>query len=303
MNKLACCMGLAFGVSLIPMMGLAADTPQEQASMVVAGTITIDPHGAVTGYTLQDTAKLPPPVVQLIKETVPAWRFSPVMEKGVAVSASTGMSLRIVADIADAKHATISVAGESFGCAAGDSVEMSPALCPVGEEPSYREAKPPQYPFDAARMGAQGEVFLVLQVAADGHVLREAVRQVNLYVNSPDPAWCRKILANAALDAAKNWTFNAPAIGPGAGKHEWMVSVPINFTLSHHSGSSDPSSSPTNAPKWLVYLPGPVNHIPWVDDVAKDAAANGDAVAGSAPFIADGRFVLLKPTQRTAPGA
>lgn len=304
MNKLTCGLGMALCVLALPTVAAAADASRQQASMVVAGTITVDPQGDVTNYTLNDAAQLPPAVVQLIKETVPAWRFKPVMRDGVAVNASTGMSLRIVADIIDAQHATIRLAGEYFGCAAGMSAELSAKVCPAGAYLSYRAVDPPKYPVAAERSLIEGEVFLMLQIGADGHVLQSAVRQVDLYTEADIPATARSLLAHAALDAAKTWTFNIPTRGASATAGKWVVNVPVNFTLKRPlqlPGDLNYVRPPNTL--WRAYIPGPVNPIPWVDDAAKGAAVHGDAVAGNGPFLADGRFVLLTPSAKAAPGA
>lgn len=298
--------GVVLGVLLLPTATLASDAPPvQQASMLVSGTIGVDPHGAVTAYTLQDADKLPPAVVQLIKESVPAWRFKPGVSGGVALSASTGMSLRIVANIADAQHATISLAGEYFGCPSGMSTKRSPMICPVGQYPSYRVVNPPTYPVAAARSGIEGKVFLVLQIGADGHVLQSAVRQVDLYTKKFFPASSRALLAHAALDAASKWTFNVPTRGAAAAAGKWDVNVPVTFDLER------PLQLPGDLnyvrPKhslWRAYFSGPISPIPWVDRATKaPPGMRGDAIAGNGLFMADPRFVLLTPPTQAAPGA
>lgn len=278
---------------LAPALAMATAAPQEEASIVVTGTITVNPQGGVAAYTLHDSAKLPPVVLQIIKQTVPAWRFEPVVENGVAVTASTGMSLRVVADVSDPQHATIRVAGENFGCAAGLASELLPAACTAGATITYRQATPPRYPVDAAGAGASGEVFLALQIGSDGHVIQAAVRQVNLYVKLSDPVEGRKLLADASLRAAKLWTFNVPSEGPAAAAGKWVVFVPVNYTLAKVNLFSDMTGTAPKAPLWRAYIPGPIHPIPWDGESTSGAAANADAVAGDKPFLRDGRFVLL----------
>lgn len=293
--------GLALATAMVfPVLAMATDAPHVQASMLVSGTISVDPHGVVTGYTVKDADKLPSAIRQLIKDTVPAWRFQPVMHDGVAVSAATGMSLQIVADFADPEHATIRVRGEHFGCAADMSAQQSSAICPAGAYPSYRAISPPRYPIAAERARIGGEVFLMLQVGADGQVLQSAVRQVDLYIEASDPASARSLLAHAALDAAKSWTFNVPTRGAAVKAGKWVVTVPVNFEMRL---AGDPIYVRSKHSLWRTYIPGPVNPIPWVDDAAKASGTHGDAVAGNGPFLSDGRFVLRTPSTHAAPGA
>ena len=267
----------------VPMLACASGTPVE-ASMVITGTITVNPDGSVRGYALDKENALPPYVLQIVQKTVPHWEFMPIKTDGKAVTAKTGMSLRIVADMTDAKHATIRVAGAEFGCDAYASRSL-PGECPPGAEVLPGKRTPPEYPVEAERMGVSGEVFLVLQVGRDGRVTQAAVRQVNLYRLTDDRAPLRRELAYASLKAARNWRFKVPTVGPEAAKQHWIVQVPVNYTL---RGSKSPGYG-----AWRAYVPGPVQVIPWSDDDATKAShGSADAVARDATFVKDNRFVL-----------
>lgn len=52
------------------------------ASMIVTGTIVVNPDGTVQGYSLDEQDKLPPSVVGLVSRTVARWKFKPVMADG-----------------------------------------------------------------------------------------------------------------------------------------------------------------------------------------------------------------------------
>jgi Gram-negative bacterial TonB protein C-terminal len=284
---------IALAMLSLPILSYASNTPVE-ASMVVTGTITVNPDGSVQGYTLHGQDKLPPVVSQIVKQTVPRWQFKPIVADGKAVTAKTGMSLRIVADMTDPKHATIRVAGAEFGCNAGagshlaDECDASPAL-------GYVNRTPPRYPMQAARRGVGGEVFLVLQVGPDGHVVQSAVRQVNLYAFTDDQKFFRKVLANAALQVARDWRFKIPTAGPEATARQWIVEVPVNFTMNRPRDScgSIPCSGSNNPYGWKAYIPGPVRDIPWSDEGAQRMSRSGtDAVARGTIFTRDDRFVL-----------
>lgn len=272
---------------LLPALALAAKGTAQENSMVVTGTITVDPAGRVAGYALREPDKLPPVVRQIIQQTVPTWTFVPILDDGRPVAAKTGMSLRVVATITDAEHATIRVASAAFGCEARQKSRL-PGECPAGTAVAYKHReRPPSYPTAALRAGLGGEVYLVLAIGRDGHVVNAAVRQVNLYSRISDAHFYRQAFANTALEAARKWTFDIPTTGPKAAKEHWVIQVPVNYSIGHASG--------VKYGQWNAYVPGPVQNVPWSDDDASGAARGADAIAGSAPFVRDPRFVLKTP--------
>lgn len=270
----------------MPTVAFAAGTPVE-GSMLVTGTITVNPDGGVRGYTVQGLDKLPSAVRQIIQTTVSRWQFVPIMADGKAVTAKAGMSLRIVADMVDAQHATVSIAGAAFGCDARPKSNL-PGECPVGTAVRYAHRDPPSYPMDALQARVGGEVFLVLQIGRDGRVSQAAVRQVNLYSVTDWPAHYRKVLANATLRAASKWQFSIPTTGPNAAKDHWVVQVPINYTL------GPCCSAPTHRyGQWNAYLPGPVQDVPWAhENVSGASRTSADAIVSGGLFVRDTRFVL-----------
>lgn len=186
----------------------AVATPVED-SMVVTGTVTVNPAGDVQGYTLYEQDKLPQMVRQIVQDTVPHFQFLPIMVDGKAVTAETGMSLRIVVKTtAGAKQGTIRVAAAEFGCDAGRARNLLPDQCPKGTSVSYVRRQSPNYPWAALQARVGGEVFLVLQVDRNGHVSQAAARQVNLYSLTDWPEHYRKILAEASLRAASKWAVH-----------------------------------------------------------------------------------------------
>jgi TonB family protein len=267
--------------------GMDATEHSVEASMLVTGTITVDARGGVQGYAVQDMDKLPPSVRQIIQATVPRWQFVPIMADGKAVAAEAGMSLRIVADMVDAQHATIRISGAAFGCDARPKSNL-PGECPTGTAVRYARRAPPVYPVDALKARVGGEVFLVLQVDRDGHVSQAAVRQVNLYSMTDWPSHYRQTLAKAALRAAAKWQFSVPTVGPNAAKDHWVVQVPVNYTLGPCC-----SAPPRRHGQWSAYVPGPVQDIPWDhEDAAGASRAGADAIASGGLFVRDRRFVL-----------
>lgn len=299
-------LGILLGLT-VPAVAFAATAPIE-ASMVVTGTITVNPDGSVKAYTIKDVDKLPPGARQIVQATVPHWQFKPVEVDGKATAATTGMSLRIVADIASDQSTSLRVSGAQFGCSAYQANSLLSMACPRDASVESIQRKPPQYPIYAARMGIDGEVFLVLQVDRSGHVAQVAASQVNLYVKTPDADYFRKVLADNSIAAARKWTFRVPTAGPQAARDHWIVRVPVDYHLGSwtpHKGSKRMCSATDTCDmrswpgygKWQAYVPGPKHDIPWANEAsAAGAQASGDALAaGSSFFVPDARFVLKTP--------
>lgn len=282
MKGLAC---LLLGI-LIAATASAAEV-HVQDSMVVTGTITVNPDGSVASYTVRDLDKLPPAARHIVQATVPKWQFAPIFANGKPVAAKAGMSLRIVADMIDKTHARVRIASAEFGCEAGRARKLLPDECPKGSSVAYAHRRPPNYPMEALQARVGGEVFLVLQVDRNGHVSRAAARQVNLYSVTDEPAHFRTVLADASLRAAGRWRFNIPTTGPEAAKDHWVVQVPVNYWIGF------PGSAPArHYGEWNAYIPGPVQDVPWAD---ADGRSSGgfDAIAwAGVPFVRDTRFVL-----------
>ncbi len=80
--------------------------------------------------------------------------------------------------------------------------------------------RPPKYPPQAARQHQQGKVLLKVLVGIDGHP-----EEVTIEKSSGS-----RLLDQAAIDAVKNWMFNAGSKGgkPSRG----YALVPIDFNLS-----------------------------------------------------------------------
>ena len=264
----------------------AAETPIE-ASMVVTGTITVDAAGGVASYTLHDQSKVPPGVVQIVQRTIKSWQFVPVVQDGKAVTATAGMSVRVVADMIDASHATIRVAGASFGCDAYQAKDLLPNTCQPGTTIAYAAngRRPPEYPIRALKEGLGGEVYLAVEVGRDGRVIRAEAKQVNLFNRIGTPAIFRKVFADSASAAAFMWRFEVPTVGRQASKDHWTALIPVVYTIGR-------SARPEYG-QWSAYIPGPVQDIPWAKDDAASHAGSADAIAGGGtPFVRDPRFVL-----------
>ncbi|MFT4197856.1 MAG: TonB family protein [Pseudoxanthomonas sp.] len=92
---------------------------------------------------------------------------------------------------------------------------------------------PPQYPPEAARQHVEGEVMLLLDVAADGTVTMAKVEHA-------EPAG---VFDQAAIEAAKKWKFT-PTVRNGRAVPD-RVRVPVSFRI---DDAPDPASPAATAP-------------------------------------------------------
>lgn len=258
-----------------------------EGSMVVTGWVQVATDGSVIRYTLDQQDKLPAPVVEVIQKTVPGWKFHPVMADGKPVVADAKMNLRVVALPQDKDQYIVHVSGASFSDG-GMNGDKEKANDEGNMDPSYKSREAPHYPIEAIQSPTNGTVYLALEIDHAGHVVQAVATQVDLRAirSEFDMRVLRRAFANASISAAKSWTFNVPQSGKFANKDDWTVFVPINFTI---NGSYVPQYG-----QWDVYVPGPVQPIPWEQDQIADGN-NADAIPGDGVFTPDKRFALLTP--------
>lgn len=237
--------------------GSCAETidPMAEASLTVEGKAMLNPDGTVASYTLREPEKLPPAVVDLVKQALPNWKFRFAGETAPAAPIEESMVLRIVATDVDAKHTTIRIEGAQFSTAAETA----------DERVVYNVHKAPMFPPRSLQARVSGTVYVLVRVGRDGTVLDAAAEQVNLhrYVEQDLMKVYRRDLADAAVTAIKRWTFTVPTAGPSAQLPYWYVRVPCNFYI------ANPGYDEHNGRKygtWALYVRGPRETIPWVQD-------------------------------------
>lgn len=253
------CMVLS-GVALAA--GPNAASKRVQASMLVTGTIEVAPDGSVAQYALDHPDELPPAVKGLLAKAIPSWKFEPVAVNGKPVIAKVAMSLRVVAKPLDDGDYSITVAATHFGDQSNGHVIKAV------------ERRPPVYPPEAIRERVTGTVYLALRVDAAGKVADAAAEQVDLGEIGSDvqmKQW-RDRLAWVSVSTAKRWTFS-PATD--AASPYRVVRVPVTFNLRINGYSTRVGYG-----QWNVYVPGPVQLIPWLDNKlmsgGADALPDGD---------------------------
>lgn len=281
-NTLGWALALAFcslpAIGQAPGAGKGNALAQAEASMLVTGDIAIDPAGHVTGYAIDDRAKVPAGVTELIDQSVPHWAFEPEQRDGSPVPAKATMRLLVVAGQADATHYRIEIRSAAF---------EDPTSSP-GSDVSSKQMKPPRFPQEAFEFGLSGTVYLRLKIDRSGRVADEIAEQVNLRRTGSArqmDTW-RAVLSRSALRAAARWTFNIPTTGSAARRDYWDVTVPVVYRFADSIASYG---------GWEPYIPGPHQAAPWADpdDVAR--AHSNEALADGSVHLVGSGLQLLTP--------
>ncbi|HEY0502287.1 MAG TPA: energy transducer TonB [Lysobacter sp.] len=230
---------LMLGAGLALAGGRTSLHERSELSMLVTGTIDIEPDGRVSSYALDRPEALPPAVKQVMDHVAPAWTFEPPQVDGKPVRARTAMTARIVAKRDESgKGFSVRVAGATFGKLAKD------------EFVSGKTLSPPRYPKVAGMSHASGTVYVVVRIGRDGRVEDALVERVNLTVIDSESGmkrW-RGMLGKAAVEGAREWTFNPPTRGAEVDAPFWLARVPVSFYV---------NNAPAPYGQWEVYVPGP----------------------------------------------
>lgn len=261
--------------------GRAAVRKQMEMSMLVTGSIDIATDGSVSAHAVDQAAKTPPGVLQLIGHAVPRWRFEPILVDGNAVPARVRMGLRVVAKKRDDGTYTLRIRSASFG---EGGVE--------GETVTRGRMDPPRYPMAAAASNVSGTVYLILKIGRAGIVEDVFDEQVNLTVLGTEVQMQRacRLLANAAKVAARNWEFRVPTRGEQADDAFWLLQIPVRFTL---KDVGEPPDFDPGYGTWEAYIAGPHSAAPWARDSASIQAPDALAAGGLYPTGSEPR--LLTP--------
>lgn len=246
-----------------------------ETSLLVRGTVHIDPQGRVERYQLEDRQQLPPVVDRVMARVAAQWRFEPMRHEGRPVPATAPMTLRLAARRDGSGAYQVRLASASFG----------------GPNERYGVRKklltPPRYPRDALMSGVGGAVYVVAKVRRDGAVEDVFAEQVNLRVVTSEQkqVFWRETLARAALSAARQWRFEPPVEGPYADAPHWLVRVPVEFRA--------PDAPRRRPGVWEAYVPGPRQPAPWLDP--GEAALGADALAAGSLHTVGAGPRLLTP--------
>ncbi|HJU07729.1 MAG TPA: energy transducer TonB [Rhodanobacteraceae bacterium] len=252
---------------------------QIERSMVVTGTVEVNPDGSVKSYTLDQQDKLLPEIIELITKAVPTWKFEPMADKTTPATAT--MNIRVIADKLKEDQYSLSICGVSFGAQHEN----------LNEWPHYKTRDPiPRYPDVALQRWVSGTVYVAVLVNRQGTVEKVDAMRVDLRAlgDRQIMGQLRRSLAQSALKAIAKWTFTVPTKGPYVNEDHWMVRIPVNFKIA----GRDPDTIPYG--HWDAYVPGPVNHVSWVESEEHLAESSADAIPDNDfAFQDDPRFVLL----------
>ena len=244
---------------------------QVEYSMLVKGIIETDAAGNVSSAAIEKPGKFPAGLVEYVQQQVAAWKFEPVLVNGQPRRARSKMSLLVVAKKLDKQGISIRIRNASF------DVEGLPGA-PQGEMLAPAKMAPPFYPGSVAAAGVAGTAYVVVKVGKDGNVQDAVVEQVNLLAMGKEKvmaSW-RSAFADAALKAARQWTFKPPGQGPQVSAEFWSARVPVAFRMD--------GTDVDRYGKWQVYIPGSRQSIPWWSE---------DTPSASPDSLADGGVYML----------
>jgi hypothetical protein len=259
-----------FCTMLVGVMGAAnAENVRKtaEASMLVTGVVEVNPDGSLHGFTLDHPEKLPAAVVDVVNKNIASWDFT--LSSATTTVTRSKVSMRVLAKPLGNGDFSVSLAGASFG-------EDNRS---TGEDVSFKTRWPtPRYPQLAVSARVSGTVYLLVRVGRDGTVQEAIAEQVNLeqYGSNNDMNLFRKALADASLQAARQWTYNPPTHGHEVDAPYWVVRVPVKFNL---NGVTGPNRDQSYG-HWNAYIPGPRQSAPWVSQALLSEAP--DAVPDDA---------------------
>lgn len=235
--------------------GPAEVREQVEASMLVTGTLVIEPDGRVSTWDLDRREKILEPVVELIGKAAGSWVFEPVVVDGEAVRAKARMSLRVVATPHDDDNFQLTIRSGHFGDDAMSAQERRKAA--ATDRARSLRMSPPAYPAAALSAGVRGTVYLVVRINRDGRVEDVFAEQVNLRTigSEREMERMRQMLARPALAAARRWTFSIPTTGEDADNDYWSLRIPVQYLL---YDEKEPGYG-----EWQAYIPGPRHKAPW----------------------------------------
>ena len=257
-------------------LGPRAVKDRVESSMLVTGTIQVDPQGRVDQFAIDRREAVPEGVSQLLDRAVPGWTFEPWMREGRAVAVETSMRVRITANRGTGDGIVVRIAGASFG--GWSKVDHLP----------HEANEPPVFPRGAARAGVTGTVYLLGRVGLDGTMQEVIAEQVDLRAvgSSRQMERLREQFERASIRAAMKWTYDVPGEVLASGEPYWSVRIPVDFETRdrHRPGYGE----------WDTYIPGPRQVARWMED-AKDGSPDVASLpAGRLYRVGDGLRLLTQ---------
>jgi hypothetical protein len=256
----------------------AAVRQQIEASLDVSGSIAVDDKGNVTSHTIDHPDQLSPGVVDLVAKTIPTLHFKPVLQDGQPHAVVAKMNLVLVANHVDPEHVSIRIRSARF-------TESEP---PASEQISIKSRASDRSIAHAIMIaGVGGTVYVAVRIDRNGRVIDAQAQQVNLRVVAGEKQmrrW-REELAKPTLATLRKYTFAIPITGPQANDSEFSGILPVMIMLD--------GQAPPKYGQWKSYVPGPRQHIAWLDD--KEDTSGSEAIPTGTFAQAGTALTLLTP--------
>lgn len=265
--------------------GPGAVRDRAESSLLVRGEVHVEPDGSVSAMHLDQEDRLPKGIATLVQDSVKHWKFDPVLVEGKAVPAKSPMSLRVVAKKLDDDRYELRLSGVSF-----DEYSSTDP-----QNIASTTMRPPSYPDSAVKVGASGNVYLIVKVGRDGLVQDAFAEQVNLRIvtSESDQRRLRNMFARSAIAAAKTWSFRVPTEGKAATQPYWSARIPVQYSF---------QGQPTEGldkdyGRWISYIPGPRERAPWVTEEDFSGFSPDTLGDGGVYLAGNSKLRLLTPLQ------
>lgn len=253
-----------------------------ESALVVTGTIDVDAAGKVVGFTIHQRDLLPPGLVKMANEHVPAWTFEPATLPDGIRATRMHMSMLFVARKSADGQLRVTIRHPVF-----QSLTGRPRMTLVRRRNTF------QYPEPALRAGVGATVHAIVRVDRTGRITDVMVEQVNLDTMGTEERMSRwrDLFATAVMLDLRNSRFD---VADGAFR-EGETTIVGRFPLIYSPGPEERRE----LGRWFTYIPGPRTNARWPDAITLTAWAP-DALAPEELATDDPSVRRL--TSPTAPG-
>jgi TonB family protein len=233
-----------------------------EASLLVTGTIEVGADGVMLNHTIDHPEKLAASVVGLIDRSLGDWHFKPMSAPRIAT-----MRLVVLTTTDDAGKYGIWVDSATFDTP------------PAGKCWSSESLTPPNYPGDVLSEGVGGTAYVYVHVDRKGKVIDVGLAQVDLSSKGSQGnmnLW-RRLLGNAAVDAAKTWRCRPPTRPDSTADADSEAArtfmVPVSYTVGTRTAEV--------YGEWKEYFPGLHHSAPWLPGTESSSMKNPEAMAAN----------------------
>lgn len=198
----------------------AQSTFPVEGYMFLTGQLASDATGKVYWHEIDSAQDVPEQVRSFIAQQAADWTLEETTGTPVARTMTFALAVRA------------SPAGDGLFRLWLAGINVREVL-PPAERIVVDRRIPPEYPYELARIGAGGIVYMSVWVDADGNVQDLFAGQVDLTTMPQDLEQMKQIQAKLAANAAaavRRWRFRMPAMGKDAGR-PFAAQVTVDFTM------------------------------------------------------------------------